>query len=70
MPPKVYLLKKENETLKGQIANLTKELKNLKKMLEQRQETLTTDDAERSLQFLSDGFDDFNDFRKLAQDEI
>ena len=50
MPPKVGLLKKENETLKGQIANLTEELKNLKKMLEQRPETLTIDDAERSLQ--------------------
>ena len=39
MPDKVNALKKENETLKVQIANLTEELKNLKKMLEQRQET-------------------------------
>ena len=39
MPDKVNALQKENETLKVQIANLIEELKNLKKMLEQRQET-------------------------------
>ena len=46
-------------------------------MLEQREERLTRDVsetsavvAERSLQFMSDSFDDFRGFRKLAQDKI
>ena len=74
-PEKVATLKKQNEQLKSQIAELSSEIKNLKEMLEKRrisdltrESTTGTSDheMERSLQFYSDSYDDLNSFQANA----
>ena len=75
MPEKVATLKRQNEQLKSQIAELSSELKNLKELLEKRRTsdlireytTGTSDhEMERSLQFYSDSYDDLNSFQAKA----
>ena len=75
MPEKVATLKRQNEQLKSQIAELSSELKNLKELLEKRrtsdlirESTTGTSDheMERSLQFYSDSYDDLNSFQAKA----
>ena len=82
MPEKVATpstLKKHNEQLKSQIAELSSELKNLEEMLEKgRTSDLTRDsttgtsdhEVERSPQFYSDSYDDLNSFQANAVREL
>ena len=79
MPEKVATLKRQNEQLKSQIAELSSELKNLKELLEKRrtsdlirESTTGTSDheMERSLQFYSDYYDDLNSFQTKAVWEL
>ena len=82
MPEKVATpctLKKHNEQLKSQIAELSSELNNLKEMLKERRTSDLTRDSttgtsdhemERSPQFHSDSYDDLNSFQTNAVREL
>ena len=78
MPDRIGALKKENDTLKSQIQELSAELM-LKKIMENRkpasEATIATNepsgqDSDSCLEFVSNSFDDFDSFQAHAQREM